>query len=233
MDVLQALRDLHLRLSDSGRAHEVGEALYGVAGRFGYTSGIIVDMRKLFDRVAPALIYSVRGRAPIEALDATRPVVDNPLFARARESEEPFVMSRVRENLKMEAAEWARCFPSYFSDHDGLVVPIHDDHGLAWYVGFAGREPDLSPRVRAVLGAAAYAAYARFAELLDPRRPNSPLTPREAECLRLVGQGKTDAETGQALGISARTVRFHVGNAKAKLGVATRIQAIAKRTGGT
>ena len=59
----------------------------------------------------------------------------------------------------------------------------------------------------------------------------SPLTPREAECLRLVSQGITDEQIAVELNISPRTVRFHIGNAKTKLGVTTRIQAVAKRLG--
>lgn len=232
MDALRALRDLHVRLSEATRADEVGAALYSVAQPFGFGAGIIVDMRKLFDQVGPALIYSVRGRAPIEALDAQRRISDGPLFIRARASDEPFVMSRVRAEQGIDDVEWARWFPPYFAGYDGLVVPIHEGGGLAWYVGFAGQQPDLSARVRAVLSAAAYASYARFGELMDAKRPNSPLTQREAECLKLVAQGKTDAEIGQLLSISSRTVRFHVGNAKAKLGVATRIQAVAKRASG-
>lgn len=232
MDALRALRDLHVRLAEAARADEVGAALYSVAQPFGFTAGIVVDTRKLFDQVGPALIYSVRGRAPIEALDERRRLSDNPLMVRARQTDETFVMSRVRADLGIDDIEWARWFPPYFDGYDGLVVPIHEAGGLAWYVGFAGQKPDLSPRARAVLSAAAYACYARFGELMDAKRPNSPLTQREAECLKLVAQGKTDAEIGQLLHISSRTVRFHVGNAKTKLGVATRIQAVAKRASG-
>ena len=52
------------------------------------------------------------------------------------------------------------------------------------------------------------------------------LSPRETECLRWAALGKTDNEIGTILSISPRTARFHVENAKRKLGVATRIQAV-------
>jgi DNA-binding CsgD family transcriptional regulator len=83
----------------------------------------------------------------------------------------------------------------------------------------------------ALLATAAHAGYGRFKELIDPNKNDGPLTVREAECLQLVAKGKTDSEIGALLKISPRTVRFHVGNAKAKLGVTTRIQAIAKQLG--
>lgn len=52
------------------------------------------------------------------------------------------------------------------------------------------------------------------------------LSPREAECALWVAQGKTDAEVGTIIGISPRTVRFHIENAKRKFAVATRTQLI-------
>jgi DNA-binding CsgD family transcriptional regulator len=109
---------------------------------------------------------------------------------------------------------------------------VHDHGRLAWYAGLAGREPDLSARTLSVMSAAVHAGYARFRELLSDKTARSPLSPREAECLRWIAEGKTDVEAGKILHISPRTVRFHINNAKAKLGVATRIQAVAKRMSG-
>ena len=48
------------------------------------------------------------------------------------------------------------------------------------------------------------------------------LTPRESEVLRLLGAGATNAQIGQALGISVNTVRTHVHNLLQKLGVRER-----------
>jgi DNA-binding CsgD family transcriptional regulator len=51
------------------------------------------------------------------------------------------------------------------------------------------------------------------------------LTVREVECLRWVSLGKTAEETGTILGISRRTVEFHLGNATQKLGAVNKIHA--------
>ncbi|MBL9200236.1 MAG: helix-turn-helix transcriptional regulator [Opitutaceae bacterium] len=48
------------------------------------------------------------------------------------------------------------------------------------------------------------------------------LTPREAEALIWVAQGKTNPEVAGILGISAHTVRTHLERIFAKLGVETR-----------
>jgi DNA-binding response OmpR family regulator len=51
---------------------------------------------------------------------------------------------------------------------------------------------------------------------------------REIETLTWAARGKTFAEIGQILGLSRRTVEFHLDNARRKLGVPTRTQALIK-----
>lgn len=51
--------------------------------------------------------------------------------------------------------------------------------------------------------------------------PKEKLGRRELECLSWAARGKTARETGQILGITERGVRFHLANARAKLGGAT------------
>lgn len=54
------------------------------------------------------------------------------------------------------------------------------------------------------------------------------LRPRQIECLRWARKGKSSADIGHILGISARTVDEHISNAAEILGVRTRIQAVAR-----
>jgi DNA-binding response OmpR family regulator len=53
------------------------------------------------------------------------------------------------------------------------------------------------------------------------------LSQRETEALTWSARGKTSDEIAQILGLTRRTVDFHMDNARAKLGVATRIEAVA------
>jgi DNA-binding NarL/FixJ family response regulator len=53
------------------------------------------------------------------------------------------------------------------------------------------------------------------------------LSDREAEALTWSARGKTSDEIAQIIGLSRRTVDFHLDNARSKLGVATRIEAVA------
>ena len=64
--------------------------------------------------------------------------------------------------------------------------------------------------------------------LREPKAPASPhheLTEREMEVLRLIAQGKSNQETADKLFIGLKTVKFHVTNILAKLGVEDRTQA--------
>jgi len=53
------------------------------------------------------------------------------------------------------------------------------------------------------------------------------LTPRELDVLRLLVEGRSDREIGEALFIGTRTVQTHVANLFAKLGVNARAEAAA------
>lgn len=52
------------------------------------------------------------------------------------------------------------------------------------------------------------------------------LTPRQRDCIELVGRGKTDWEIAQILGISPATVKEHVDDARRKYGVTKRVQLV-------
>jgi LuxR family quorum-sensing system transcriptional regulator CciR len=52
------------------------------------------------------------------------------------------------------------------------------------------------------------------------------LTPRQRDCIELVGRGKTDWEIAQILGISPATVKDHIDDARRKYGVSKRVQIV-------
>ena len=58
------------------------------------------------------------------------------------------------------------------------------------------------------------------------------LNDREVETLTWVARGKTSTEIAQILGLTKRTVDFHIDNARTKLGAATRTQAVIKAATG-
>jgi DNA-binding response OmpR family regulator len=58
------------------------------------------------------------------------------------------------------------------------------------------------------------------------------LNDREIETLTWAARGKTSAEIAQILGLSKRTIDFHIDNARVKLGAATRVEAAIKAATG-
>ncbi len=58
------------------------------------------------------------------------------------------------------------------------------------------------------------------------------LSEREVETLTWAARGKTSAEIAAILGLTKRTVDFHIDNAREKLGVSTRVQAAVKAVTG-
>lgn len=62
---------------------------------------------------------------------------------------------------------------------------------------------------------------------LPSRMKGAPLSQRERQVLRLLAAGQTSDDVSHQLGITARTVQFHLGSIRAKLDAATREEAVA------
>ncbi|HRF97981.1 MAG TPA: response regulator transcription factor, partial [Aggregatilineales bacterium] len=62
-------------------------------------------------------------------------------------------------------------------------------------------------------------------EHIFPAIPHIHLTPRELDVLKGVVEGMSNKEIAHALGMTIRTVKFHLDNIFSKLGVASRTAA--------
>lgn len=74
------------------------------------------------------------------------------------------------------------------------------------------------------------AVAARVVASVRPRHGRTGLSARERETLGLLAEGLTTKEMARQLGITERTVKFHVHSLCAKLGAANRTQAVALAT---
>jgi DNA-binding NarL/FixJ family response regulator len=105
----------------------------------------------------------------------------------------------------------------------------HDNEIKAWQLG--ADDYLTKPVDYDVLAAVISARLARVARsAVWPKRIG--LREREIETLTWAARGKTFAEIAEILSLSKRTVEFHLENARRKLGVATRTQALIKAAKG-
>jgi DNA-binding CsgD family transcriptional regulator len=118
----------------------------------------------------------------------------------------------------------------------GIAMALHLPDGMHFQFGVDREDPlpaDREELQRLVADLQLFAVHAQDAaiRLLVPplRQPERPsLTPRELEALRWTMEGKTAWEVGVLLGISERTVVFHVNNAMHKLNCVNKQQAVLK-----
>jgi LuxR family transcriptional activator of conjugal transfer of Ti plasmids len=159
----------------------------------------------------------------------------DPVIARARQTSAPFlwgfqagdlVRSRDHERFFDEAAgSGIRC---------GATLPVHDSaHRVAAVTFASDRKRNAFERTvereQGVLQfiAASLHVHVRAKLLGDPLVNGIALTRREFDCLKWAARGKTAWEVGVILGIQEPTIRWHLANAKAKLGVDNIRQAVA------
>jgi DNA-binding CsgD family transcriptional regulator len=118
----------------------------------------------------------------------------------------------------------------------GVSMPVHSPQGEMGILSFtlnnsnqkSNREitQEALPYVQ-LLASHVHEAVRRVLALVDPDG-REPLTIREQECLRWAADGKTSWEISQLLGISERTVNFHLNNSMIKMDVCNRQHAIAR-----
>jgi len=85
----------------------------------------------------------------------------------------------------------------------------------------------LLERIHSLLGQAAWPAEKGPTLPSDPPSPLRALTPRERDVLRLIARGETAKGIAEALHISTATARNHTQRILGKLGVHTKLEALA------
>lgn len=114
----------------------------------------------------------------------------------------------------------------------GYTIPIHSVDAPRDFRASCSVVPDaesVEPSAYLAVQLMAFYLYetaSKDAQEKDPPPVQQPLSRRERQCLELAAQGKSDWVSSRILGLSERTVHNHVENAKRRLQVATRMQAV-------
>lgn len=126
--------------------------------------------------------------------------------------------------------------PRLGADHgwrEGLCVPIHGPGAMLALASFGGAAPDTSAAAVDELQLLSVHAHVRLSALSHARKPlagadSFGLTDREIEALACAFGGLTDKGIAAKMCITERTARFHLDNAREKLGARSPTQAVAK-----
>lgn len=159
----------------------------------------------------------------------------DPVIGFARSSKRLFQWDR--RTLRLSSASQQRFFAEAgkFGIYRGVTVPILG--GFRRFAAFtlaggmdAGLDGLPAEMIDLVQLAGLYYhahVYAKL-QLGMARLAGAPLTQRERQCLFWAARGKKMPETAKILGITTRTVVFHLENARSKLSAATVTQAVAE-----
>jgi DNA-binding CsgD family transcriptional regulator len=229
LGLYQNFRNVLARIAVASQHRNIWPYVREFIGILGYSHMAGAEAARLAGGAANAIFYTDAPSVPAD-IDRVYTYATAPFVSRALRSPEPFLISELRADPRHSGRSWIDLMAPAVRWGDGLVVPVYDGHEpLAGFI-FGGRSPDTSALTQAMLQVLAHAAFNRYRTLQTSPVPStrSSLTGRELQCLRLVAGGKSDSEAAKALGISARTVRFHMDSVKTKLSVDSRVRAVAR-----
>jgi DNA-binding CsgD family transcriptional regulator len=180
-------------------------------------------------RIIPGVTFQALPPKWVGSASATYVTKLDPLPAAARRLYKPaFLWSEASPHGD---PAWRDYWDAY-SEHataDGMAVHVMNPNGLVSRVSFGLQDPKIETRDRLALEMASFALVSRMAAALPSQtQAGLALSPRERDCLSFAAKGLTDAQIGAKLGITQSTAHFYVEQAKRKLGVRTRAQAVAQ-----
>ncbi len=222
-----ALADFIDGLESSDNERGMSAACVRFAGRLGYRWFAYLG----FSNPALKVLSSYPPAWSHRYIDNRYETID-PVIARARSSRNVFGWNRRTFPATTRPQQQFFSEASAHQISSGVTVPIDGGFGRLALFTLAGddRGSDglLTTEISDTVHLAGLYCHSHvYAKLqLGLHRPNRVrLSQRELQCLKWAGSGKRMAETALILGISTRTVVFHVENARAKLNASNVTQA--------
>lgn len=223
-----SLSETLTRISTAPTASVVWSALKDFAGKLGYNHVMVANAPQNNETLLDALIYTDSRKQMVSDWDRNIPYASYPVLEKSRKNSAPFTLNELWDELG--DYQLSKLMPEQMREAENLLVPVTVNGKLAAIALFTGASPVSSPVARAALQVASHCAFEAMEELKEQKSPQSSvvLSVRETQCLSYIATGHEDEQISRLLGISPRTVRFHVDSAKAKLGVTSRVQAVTK-----
>ena len=156
------------------------------------------------------------------------------------QSERPDVAVLDVSMPRMTGLQAAREIRSHSPDTRVLILSMHDDEryffegleaGAAGYVLKRAADTDLIDAVRTVASGRTFLSDDAQETLMQAwqegrAEPDSPLTPRELEVVKLIAEAFTNKQIAETLRLSEKTVESHRSNVLAKLGMRDRVEIV-------
>jgi DNA-binding CsgD family transcriptional regulator len=179
---------------------------------------------------APSVQFGVRHERWAAHYQEENLLGKDAMYPRTLQSSDPFTWGDLRRAGVIDRhGDEVLARAREFDLADGFIVPVHQLNGTAAAVLLSGDAPfDWSVRERASAHLLAiYFTSVGKRLLAAPRAQKRPLlSPRQRECLQWVRANKTDWEIAQILNLSEHTVIEYLEEARKRLGVRTRAQAV-------
>ncbi|MBI1211936.1 MAG: hypothetical protein GC190_10770 [Alphaproteobacteria bacterium] len=227
MRTIEDLSQLIVNVGEATSPSAIWPLLKCFVEQFGVTHMSLFDKARAGEGGLGERLFSDGG---IDFGDS-HPTAPNPLVIAALQSGRPVAASELLSH-GLVLGRWQESFRFIAKQGDALTIPIVGTGGVEGLAILSGPIERLSALSRSLLQIAVHLAFKRAAQLrnepVSQSANSSNLSARQTECLRWVALGKTDPEIGIILGVSPRTVRFHLDKAKDKLKVMTRVQAVTK-----
>ena len=174
----------------------------------------------------------------IERIDAAASDV-RPIRRLTMRATRSFLVSEHREQMMASdgSRRWMETFEAVTGGMDMLVVPVRREGAYIGIGQMCGAPAMFDDASIAAFTAVTNAAFNRRERLLleagEGKAPRPTLTPRQRRILDCIAEGMNEAEIAERMAISRRTVRFHVDDARNRLGLMTRRIAVdrARRLG--
>ncbi|MEM7214121.1 MAG: LuxR C-terminal-related transcriptional regulator [Pseudomonadota bacterium] len=162
----------------------------------------------------------------------------DPSIVKLSQSSQPFeYVEFLRSGPQNSSTKWQLAALKLSNVHRAWLVPLNIDgvtRGVSCYMRGKGssveqRFLDTKYEIQILAGelmARLDAFYSNSPQEILTAESKADLSAREVDCLHWTARGKTNAEIGIILDVSENTVRFHLKNAFAKLGVKSRSTAV-------
>ncbi|MGY3857779.1 MULTISPECIES: LuxR family transcriptional regulator [Aeromonas] len=172
----------------------------------------------------------------VQAYTANHMLSCDPIIQLARKQTLPIYWNRLDEKARFlqEGSMDVMGLAAEFGLRNGISFPLHGAAGENGILSFITRErasSDLlleSSPILSWMSNYIFEAAIRIVRKSMLEEEQEALTERETECLFWASEGKTSSEIACILGITERTVNYHLNQVTRKTGSMNRYQAIAK-----